>query len=407
VTVGAVDQQLVTQAIERDRDRTAIVRQGMGGQPARRREEGDVPEMIRSRRQRQRDLADNLRPHVQRGVGVAPRFQLECRPAFVHPTHYTAVMERVNGLHHITAISGPAQENVDFYAGVLGMRLVKRSVNQDDPGTYHLFYADAEGHPGSDLTFFPWAQLAPPRAGHGMATEVALDVPAGSLEFWGGRLAKYGTRVGPVVTRFGHETIAFDDPHGLHVALVESASKRAFTPWDGSPVPGERQVRGLFGAQLWERDAAATGSFLTRVLGFHNLASENGWTRYGFPDSPGIVDVRDAPEARRGMWGVGAVHHLAWRVDDEAHQLGMRERIEAAGIAPTPVIDRFWFKSVYFKEPGGVLFELATDGPGFAVDEDASHLGETLVLPPWLEGHRAAIQDALPPLRIDVAAERR
>ena len=317
-------------------------------------------------------------------------------------------MERVNGLHHITAIAGPAQENLDFYAGVLGMRLVKRSVNQDDPGTYHLFYADAEGHPGTDLTFFPWSQLAPPRAGHGMAMEVGLEVPSGSLAYWGDRLAKYGTKTTGIQQRFGQQVLAFDDPHGLHVALVEAgAVSRPFAPWDGSPVPAERQVRGLFGAQLWERDASATTAFLTSVLGFERLASENGWTRYGFSDTPGVVDVRDAPEASRGMWGIGSVHHLAWRVDDETHQLNVRANVEAAGGRATPVIDRFWFKSVYFKEPGGVLFELATDGPGFAVDEDAGHLGESLVLPPWLEGQRGAIESALPPLDLDVPARAR
>ena len=307
-------------------------------------------------------------------------------------------MEGVNGLHHITAISGPAQENLDFYAGVLGMRLVKRSVNQDDPGTYHLFYADAVGHPGTDLTFFPWSHLAPPRAGYGMAMEVALEVPAGSLTFWAGRLEKYGTRLNSTGNRFGQKSIAFNDPHGLHVVLVEAQSTRAFEPWTGSPVPAERQVRGLFGAQLWERDSSATTTFLTTVLGFQELASEHGLTRYGFPGTPGVVDVRETPDAPRGMWGVGAVHHLAWRVDDEEHQLRIRNLVQSAGVHPTPVIDRFWFKSVYFKEPGGVLFELATDGPGFAVDEDASHLGETLVLPPWLEGSRTAIEDALPSL---------
>lgn len=316
-------------------------------------------------------------------------------------------MDGVNGLHHITAISGPAQENLDFYGGVLGMRLVKRSVNQDDPGTYHLFYADAEGHPGTDLTFFPWAQMAPPRAGYGMAMEVGLEVPVDSLGYWATRLDKYGTRVGPIESRFGQKVLAFDDPHGLHLALIESAPRRAFTPWDGGSVPAERQIRGLFGAQLWERDAAFTGAFLTRVLGFQVLGTEKGWTRYGFPESAGVVDVRDAPEARRGMWGVGAVHHLAWRVDDDAHQATVRARIDGEGAQPTPVIDRFWFKSVYFREPGGVLFELATDGPGFAVDEDAAHLGETLVLPPWLEGHRSAIEQALPPLHLDVAAHQR
>src|SRR5439155_1216574 len=218
-------------------------------------------------------------------------------------------MDGVNGLHHITAIAGPAQENLDFYAGILGMRLVKRSVNQDDPGTYHLFYADAEGHPGADLTFFPWAELAPPRLGHGLAVEVGLEVPAGSLGYWESRLEKYGVRVG-------------------------------------------------------------------------------------------AVDIRETPQGRRGAWGVGSVHHLAWRVADEQHQLAMRSRVEAVGTRPTPVIDRFWFKSVYFREPGGVLFEIATDGPGFAVDEEQAHLGETLVLPPWLEPDRERIEQVLPTLTL-------
>lgn len=309
-------------------------------------------------------------------------------------------MQGVNGVHHITAIAGPAQENLDFYAGVLGMRLVKRSVNQDDPTTYHLFYADAEGHPGSDLTFFPWAQMAPPRPGYGLAMEVGLEVPLGSLDFWGPRLEKYGTKIGPVESRFGQRVVAFSDPHGLRVALVEAATGRAFTAWEGSPVPPERQVRGLYGAQLWERDASVTNRFLTSVLGFEALSTENGWTRFGFRGSAGVVDVRSAPDARRGAWGVGCVHHLAWRVDDESHQAQMRTRVAAAGAQPTPVIDRFWFKSVYFREPGGVLFELATDGPGFAVDEDAAHLGEALVLPPWLEVDRVAIEQALPPLAL-------
>ncbi len=309
-------------------------------------------------------------------------------------------MPGVNGLHHITAIAGPAQENLDFYAGVLGMRLVKRSVNQDDPGTYHLFYADAEGHPGADLTFFPWAELAPPRLGHGLAVEVALEVPAGSLDYWSARLDTYGAPLGTPARRFGDLVLPLVDPHGMKLALVESAARhsREFTPWNGSEVPPERQIRGLHGAQIWEQDAAVTAAFLTSVLGFEPLGSEDGWMRYGFAGAAGVVDVREAPEARRGAWGVGAVHHLAWRVDDETHQMAVRAAVEAAGQRPTPVIDRFWFKSVYFKEPGGVLFELATDGPGFAVDEAPAQLGERLVLPPWLEPQRARIEAELPPL---------
>jgi glyoxalase family protein len=307
-------------------------------------------------------------------------------------------MRPVHGLHHITAISGNAQENVDFYAGVLGMRLVKKSVNQDDPGTYHLFYADAEGHPGTDLTFFPWEQMAPPVMGHGLAVEVQLEVPQGSLPFWGQRLEKYGAALSKIERRFNHEVLPLVDPHGMRVALVADETKRSFEPWRGSSVPLERQIRGLYGARLWERDAAATARFIESSMGFAPLGDEDGWTRYGFDNAAGIVDIRETPSERRGRWGIGAVHHLAWRVDDEEHQLGVRRQVEEAGASATPVIDRFWFKSVYFKEPGGVLFELATEGPGFAVDEDPAHLGESLVLPPFLQPHREQIEAVLPAL---------
>jgi glyoxalase family protein len=308
----------------------------------------------------------------------------------------------VQGLHHVTAISGPAQENLDFYSGVLGLRLVKKSVNQDDPGTYHLFYADAEGRPGTDLTFFPWDQTAPARPGHGVASEVSLAVPPGSLGFWQARLARYGAAVGELASRFGEPTLALRDPHGQPLALAElaSATARPFTPWDASPVPAERQIRGLHGARLRERDFAATSDFLTGTMGFRAAGVEGSWHRYevGAGGSGAFVDLAEAPDERRGAWGVGGIHHLAWRVDDDAHQLAVRAAVEAAARHPTPVIDRFWFHSVYFKEPGGVLFELATDGPGFAVDEEPARLGETLVLPPWLESRRREIERVLPAL---------
>jgi glyoxalase family protein len=315
----------------------------------------------------------------------------------------------VKGLHHITAIAGPAQENLDFYAGILGMRLVKRSINQDDPGTYHLFYADAEGHPGTDLTFFPWAHMAPPRAGHGLAVEVGLEVPAGSLEWWGARLERYGVAASPVERRFGDRVLPLVDVHGMRVALTEPASApaRTFTPWDGGPIPGERQIRGLFGAQMWERQQADTASFITSALGFREIARENGWTRYGLDGSPGVIDIKETPQEPRGAWGVGSIHHLAWTVEDLDEEILVRAQVEAAGGRATDVIDRLWFKSVYFKEPGGVLFEIATRGPGFAVDEDAAHLGETLVLPPWFEASRAEIERALPPLTRPSPSEQR
>jgi glyoxalase family protein len=314
-------------------------------------------------------------------------------------------MRPVRGIHHITAIAGHAQENLDFYAGILGMRLVKRSINQDDPGTYHLFYADADGHPGTDLTFFPWEQSAPPRMGHGLAVEVGLEIPRDSLSWWGARLEGYGVKTAVPESRFGDRALPFVDPHGLRVALIETAREtgRTSTPWDGSSVPREKQVRGLYGAQLWERNATATAAFITGALGFVELGRDNGWIRYGFPSHPGVVDVRETPDERRGAWGIGAVHHLAWAVADDEDQLRVREQIAEAGGRATEVIDRFWFKSVYFREPGGVLFEIATEGPGFAVDEDPAHLGETLVLPPWYEPARKEIERVLPPLTLPVS----
>jgi len=313
-------------------------------------------------------------------------------------------MQPISGLHHVTAISGPAQENLDFYAGVLGMRLVKKSVNQDDPGTYHLFYADAEGHPGTDLTFFPWAEMAPSRDGHGLSTEVSLAVPPGSLDYWGARLQRYGVALGKAETRFGENALPLRDPPALRVALVESESSlgRPFTPWPESAVPPEHQVRGLEGARMSEAGLPVTTSFLEEAMGFRLLANDGEWHRYGIADgkSGQYVDVRELPGARRGAWGTGSIHHLAWRVADDAHQAEVRASVIAHGAHPTPLIDRFWFKSVYFREPGGVLFELATDGPGFAVDEDPAHLGETLALPPWLEKERAGIESVLPELKM-------
>jgi glyoxalase family protein len=311
-------------------------------------------------------------------------------------------MKTSTGLHHVTAIAGPAQENLDFYAGVLGLRLVKKSVNQDDPGTYHLFYADADGHPGTDITFFPWADLAPSRQGYGLSTEVSLAVPPGSLDFWRERLSRYNTRLHPAETRFGARALPLSDPHGLRIALVESDGSltRPFTPWERSPIPVEHQIRGLESARMVERDLEETVSFLEGAFGFRRLGEAEGWQRYGLDDggSGKYVDLRALPEAGRGMWGTGSIHHLAWRVEDEARQLELRERVLRGGAHPTPVIDRFWFKSVYFREPGGVLFELATDGPGFQVDEHPGSLGETLVLPPWLEPNRGAIEKRLPNL---------
>lgn len=306
----------------------------------------------------------------------------------------------VHGIHHVTVIAGDAQENLDFYTGVMGMRLVKKSVNQDAPDTYHLFYADGAGTPGTDLTFFPWPNMESGRLGIGLTVEVPFAIQTGSLEYWRERLEEYGSQVGGAEIRFGETTLTFNDPHGLRLALVETEDERQFVPWEKSPVPSEHQLRGIHVVQIWESDLAPTEKLLTERMGFHFIGEEKGWRRYGVNGggSGKIIEVKELPDERRGVWGTGSVHHVAWRVQDSDEEMALRETIRQAGLQPTPQIDRFWFKSVYFKEPGGALFELATDGPGFDLDEDKEHLGETLILPPWLEPKREEIEAGLPSL---------
>jgi len=308
----------------------------------------------------------------------------------------------VHGIHHVTAISGDAQENLNFYVGVMGLRLVKKSVNQDAPDTYHLFYADSVGNPGTDLTFFPWPSMPPARLGIGFPVEVPFAVPSGSLVYWQKRFAQERVEVGKIETRFGEKVLPFKDPHGLQLALVETDSERQFVPWKESAVPPEHQLRGMHAVRLCARDLKPTETLLTQVMGFAYLGAEDGWHRYGVEGgaSGKIIEVKELPHERRGQWGTGGVHHVAWRTNDSEEQMALRDSIEQAGLWPTKQIDRFWFKSVYFKEPGGALFELATDGPGFDRDEKMEHLGEQLILPPWLEPQRKRIEAALPRLEL-------
>jgi glyoxalase family protein len=309
-------------------------------------------------------------------------------------------MSDITGIHHITAICGDPQENLDFYTGVLGMRLVKKSVNQDAPDTYHLFYADADGNPGTDLTFFPFRHSPPGRLGVGLGVEIALAIPSGSYDYWLDRLNQHGAQMTGEEVRRGERAIVLVDPHGQRLALVETRDERTYRPWEKSPVPPERQILGLHAVRAWERESATTAGFLMSVLGFSDFGDDGGWHRYGVGSggSGKHIEIREMPNEARGTWGVGTMHHVAWRVADDAVELRVRERVAAAHRRPTEVIDRFWFKSVYFLEPGGVLFELATDGPGFTADEALEHLGEQLVLPPWLEANRAEIEASLPPL---------
>jgi glyoxalase family protein len=311
----------------------------------------------------------------------------------------------VHGIHHVTALAGDPQRNLRFYVGILGMRLVKRSVNQDDPGTYHLFYADRAGTPGTDLTFFPRRGMAPGRRGVGQVGEVGLAVPAGSLSYWRGRLREHGVVAAEETTRFGERAIPFEDPDGLRLALVGIEEERPFASWEESPVPIEHQVRGMHAVRIRERVLEPTAELLEGTMGFRHVAEEAGWHRYAAGDGSGAyAELSQAPEAPYSRWGAGTVHHVAWRVRDDEEQLALRAAIERTGLAPTPQIDRFWFRSVYFKEPGGTLFELATEGPGFAIDEAPERLGEQLVLPPWLERHREKIAAALPPLEVPTPA---
>ncbi len=308
----------------------------------------------------------------------------------------------VHGIHHVTCIAGDPQENLDFYVGVMGLRLVKKSVNQDAPDTYHLFYADAVGNPGTDLTFFPWPLMEPARLGVGLTVEVPFGVPVGSFDFWRKRFDAHNVKYDAEEIRFGEKTLPFRDPHGLPLALVETDAARDFVTWDDSPIPSAYQLRGMHAVRLWERMLAPTAKLLTEHLGFEYIGEENGWHRFGV-DGGGSgkwVEVQAMPSERRGAWGTGGVHHVAWRVRDDEEEFAVRRQVESAGLSPTPQIDRFWFRSVYFKEPGGVLFELATDGPGFDRDENMEHLGEQLILPPWLEPHRAQIEAMLPKLEM-------
>ncbi|MFW5826442.1 MAG: ring-cleaving dioxygenase [Alkalispirochaeta sp.] len=310
--------------------------------------------------------------------------------------------KHVHGIHHITAIAGPPRENHHFYTEVLGLRLVKKSINQDVPDTYHLFFADGAGNPGTDLTFFPWPQMGPGRVGAGVWGEVSFVIPPGSAEYWQERLTEAGIAVGAIETRFSEKVLPFTDPHGMALSLTETETYTAFdfAPWEQSSVPVAHQIRALGSVRLTVRDDSATTAFLSGAFGFSHSGTDGGWKRYTVGEGSGgqRIDIHVDAGASGGKWGVGAVHHVAFRIPDDEQELAVRNQVIEEGGQPSPVIDRFWFKSVYVREPSGALCEVATDGPGFAADEDPDHLGETLVLPPWYESQRAQIEAVLTPL---------
>lgn len=308
------------------------------------------------------------------------------------------------GIHHVTAIAGDPQENVDFYAGVLGMRLVKRSVNQDDPATYHLFYADAVGTPGTDLTFFPWAGGRRGRRGAGQTVSVGLGIPAAAIPYWQRRLEAAGISSGASTKRFDEEVLAFNDPHGLSLELVAAPGieHRPWVAWEEGPVPPQFAIRGIHSVTVAEVRADRTEAYLGGTLGFRFVAEADGRRRFamGPGGSGAILDLVATPHEPQGLVAVGTVHHVAWRTPDTAQQRRWWDDLGARGAGVSPIIDRFWFSSIYFHEPGGALFEIATDGPGFTIDEHREALGTRLILPPWLEPTRPQIERGLPPLRL-------
>ena len=311
----------------------------------------------------------------------------------------------IPGIHHITAIAGDPQRNVDFYVGTLGLRMVKRTVNFDDPGTYHLYYGDESGRPGSLLTFFPWPGAPRGRLGSGQATATSYSIPPESVDFWLERLKQRGTATRGPESRFGDQVISFSDPDGLPLELAASHEPDPRAPWREGPVPVEHAIRGFHGVTLLEDRAEGTVGLLTEALGFRAAEEAGGRRRFAAGrGGPGaIVDVVAGPGSPRGIVAVGTVHHVAWRASSDAEQEEWRRKIAALGHNVTPIIDRKYFRSIYFREPGGVLFEIATDAPGFAVDESPERLGTSLVLPPWLEPRRAELTAALPPIRLPAA----
>jgi len=312
------------------------------------------------------------------------------------------MVDQIPGVHHVTAVASDPNITIDFYTRVLGLRLVKITVNFDDPSAYHFYFGDELGRPGTVLTFFVWPRAFPGRRGVGQVTAVALSVPAASFDYWQGRLEAHGVRLEPPTERFDERVLVFYDPDGLQLELVAGPEPDDREPWSGGPVPAEHAIRGVYGVTLTEATADPTAGLLTQIMGFKFQGAAAGRYRYtaGAGGPGAIVDVEVRRDLFRGRVAAGTVHHVAFRTENDETQLAWRSRLLAAGYQVTPVRDRLYFRSIYFFEPGGVLFEVATDPPGFTVDEPAEALGAGLRLPPWLESRRAELEALLPPLHL-------
>jgi len=307
---------------------------------------------------------------------------------------------KVLGIHHITAIAGYAKRNYDFYTRVLALRFIKKTVNFDDPKTYHFYFGDKVGSPGTILTFFPWEGVARGKQGAGMPTEIGYTIPEGSLEFWDERLKGYYVRVIGSGVRFGEKYLTFEDPDGLPISLVIPKSPDPRDAWETTEVGANVAIRGFHSITLTLNKIKETADLLTGVFDYEFVGQEGNRFRYRTSnfDTANIVDLIEDPSGIRTGNGGGIIHHVAFRVKDEKVLMEFREKVLASGLDITPKKDRNYFLSLYFREPGGVLFEIATDTPGFAVDEDVSNLGKKLMLPSQFESHRKEIEAVLPAL---------
>ncbi|WP_282018898.1 ring-cleaving dioxygenase [Salegentibacter mishustinae] len=308
---------------------------------------------------------------------------------------------KILGLHHITAIAGNAQRNYDFYTKTLGLRMVKKTVNFDDPQTYHFYFGDKTGTPGSILTFFPWERVKKGKNGVGMATEIGYSVPEGSLDFWKKRFEKNGVEFGKTREQFGEKYLPFRDPDGLNLKLVVPKHEDDREAWETDEIKSDVALKGFHSITLTLYNVGPTAGILTDIFGYELEEKEDDFYRYktSTVENAAIVDIHEDPTAERGINAGGTNHHIAFRVKDEETQMYFREKIIEKGLQITEKIDRDYFFSLYFREPGGVLFEIATDNPGFTRDEDLEELGSSLKLPAQYEGSRDRIEKLLPELK--------
>ncbi|WP_337965893.1 ring-cleaving dioxygenase [uncultured Flavobacterium sp.] len=302
---------------------------------------------------------------------------------------------KILGLHHITAIAGDAKRNFNFYSNILGLRFIKKTVNFDDPGTYHFYFGDEVGSAGTILTFFPWGEgIQQGRKGSGMATEIGYSVPKGSLDFWQERFEKYNVIYNKPAEKFGEKYLTFLDPDGLKLELIESKTGDNRKAWETEEVKADVATKGFHNITLTLNSIKATAAILTDIFGYKLIDQDVNRYRYATDavENAAIVDLVELPEEKRGLGANGTVHHVAFRVENDEILMHFREKIEEYGLQITPQIDRNYFHSLYFREPGGVLFEIATENPGFTVDEPLEELGKNLKLPAQYESDRAAIE---------------